>query len=239
MCTVVLLHRPGHAWPLLLGANRDEFLARPWQPPAAHWPDLPGVVAGRDAQAGGTWLGLNGAGVVAAVLNRNMTLGQQPGKRSRGSLPLIALGCGSAQAAALALGGLDGGAYRGFNMVVADPLTAWFVRGAGEGPVQVVALPPGLHMVTSAPPNDMGHPRTARHLPRFAATPPPNPPNWGAWAGLMADSSGHWAESLNVPPRGGYGTGSAALICAAPGRAEFWFAPGPPGRTPFEHVPLP
>ena len=44
MCTVVLLHRPGHAWPLLLAAIRDERIDRAWDPPAAHWPDRPGVV---------------------------------------------------------------------------------------------------------------------------------------------------------------------------------------------------
>ena len=48
MCTLVLLSRPGHAWPLLVAANRDESLERPWRPPAAHWPDRPGVVGGLD-----------------------------------------------------------------------------------------------------------------------------------------------------------------------------------------------
>ncbi|MEJ0068804.1 MAG: hypothetical protein WDO24_08845 [Pseudomonadota bacterium] len=38
MCTVVLLVRPGHDWPLLLGANRDEMADRHWDPPARHWP---------------------------------------------------------------------------------------------------------------------------------------------------------------------------------------------------------
>ena len=91
MCTVVLLIRPGHAWPLLLAANRDERLDRAWDPPAAHWPDQPDVVAGRDRSGGGTWMGVNQAGVVAAVLNRQGSLGPAPGKRSRGELPLLAL----------------------------------------------------------------------------------------------------------------------------------------------------
>ena len=46
MCTVVLLIRPSCSWPLMLAANRDEMLDRVWDPPAAYWPDQPGVIAG-------------------------------------------------------------------------------------------------------------------------------------------------------------------------------------------------
>lgn len=70
MCTVVILYRPEHRWPLILGANRDEMLDRPWRAPGRHWPDRPDVTAGLDKLAGGSWLGLNDTGVVAGVLNR-------------------------------------------------------------------------------------------------------------------------------------------------------------------------
>jgi uncharacterized protein with NRDE domain len=55
MCTVLLRFRPGRRWPLLVAAVRDEFLERPWDPPAAHWP-RPTIIGGRDRTAGGTWL---------------------------------------------------------------------------------------------------------------------------------------------------------------------------------------
>ena len=100
MCTVVILRRPGHAWPTILGANRDEKLHRAWDPPAAWWPDRPGVVGGRDREAGGTWMAANATGVVAAVLNRPGSLGPAPGKRSRGELPLLALERATAEVAA-------------------------------------------------------------------------------------------------------------------------------------------
>ncbi|MBC7136606.1 MAG: NRDE family protein, partial [Oceanibaculum nanhaiense] len=70
MCTVILLHRPGHDWPILIAANRDEMAGRPWQSPARHWEDRPDVTAGLDVLAGGSWLGLNDHGVAAAILNR-------------------------------------------------------------------------------------------------------------------------------------------------------------------------
>src|SRR5208282_1532414 len=107
MCTVVLLLRPGHAWPVLIAANRDEMLSRPWQPPAAYWPDRPGVVAGLDELAGGSWLGINRHGVVAGILNRHGSLGPAAGKRSRGELVLEALDHADAVQAAAAFAELD------------------------------------------------------------------------------------------------------------------------------------
>lgn len=85
MCTVVLLRRPDHDWPLLLGANRDEMKDRPWSPPDRHWAEYPHVIAGCDELAGGTWMGINDDGVVACVLNRVGTLGAHPDFRSRGN----------------------------------------------------------------------------------------------------------------------------------------------------------
>src|ERR1700741_3178665 len=103
MCTVVVLRRPDHPWPIILGANRDEMLARPWKPPARHWPDRAEVVAGLDELAGGTWMGINDHGVVACILNRHGTLGPMAGKRSRGELVLDALDHADARDAAKAL----------------------------------------------------------------------------------------------------------------------------------------
>ena len=101
MCTVVVLRRPADSWPLILAANRDEMRDRPWHPPGRHWPDRPEVVAGRDALAGGSWLGLNDQGVVAGVLNRYGSLGPQDGMRSRGELVLEALDHADAARAAV------------------------------------------------------------------------------------------------------------------------------------------
>ncbi len=134
MCTVVLLRRPGARWPLLLAANRDELKSRPWRPPGRHWPDRRDVVAGLDEQAGGSWLGINDHGLVATVLNRVGTLGPETGKRSRGELVLEALDHADATAAAAALADLEPAAYRPFNLIVADPRDAYWLRHAGGLP---------------------------------------------------------------------------------------------------------
>ncbi|MBX6746998.1 MAG: NRDE family protein, partial [Acetobacteraceae bacterium] len=160
MCTVILLRRPGHAWPALIAANRDERLDRAWDPPAAWWPDRPGVIGGRDRSAGGTWMAANPAGLVAAVLNRPGSLGPAPGKRSRGELPLLALEHGSAAAAAAAIAALPAEEWRPFNMLLADRREGFFLRGTGTGRPEVEPLPAGVSMITAHDPNDLSSPRT-------------------------------------------------------------------------------
>lgn len=120
MCTIVILHRPGHPtatrWPTARGGRRGR-----------HWASRPEVTGGLDITAGGTWLARNDAGVIAAVLNRINTLGPAPGRRSRGELPLRALAAGTARAAAQVIGDVDAAAWRPFNMVVADAREAFWI----------------------------------------------------------------------------------------------------------------
>ena len=241
MCTVVLSVRPGHAWPLLLAANRDERLDRAWDPPGAYWPDRPGVVAGRDRTGGGTWMAMH-RGLVAAVLNRPGSLGPAPGKRSRGELPLLAAGEAGAEAAVAAVLRLDAGSYRPFNLVVADARGATFVRGLGRGRPEAVALAPGVHMVTAHDPDDEASPRVARHLPRFRAAPAPDPASgdWAAWRAILSDSAGPPAAAIEVPGVGGFGTVCASLAAAGAAGEQVWlFAPGPPSEAAFAPVASP
>jgi uncharacterized protein with NRDE domain len=248
MCTVVILRRPTAAWPLILAANRDERVARPWQAPGRHWPDRPDVVAGHDELAGGTWLGLNDTGVVAAVMNREGSLGPDPQKRSRGELPLEALDHADADAAVAALGHLDGGAYRPFNLVIADNRDAYWLKSTGAGPVAVTPLDAGLSMLTARDLNDTSSPRIAAFLPLFQEVAPPDPENarWEAWQALMAagrpeDPAGPDA-AMAIATEGGYGTVSGSLIALPrdmPKARPVWhFCGGRPGIAPYDEVRL-
>lgn len=236
MCTVILLRRPGHAWPLLLAANRDERLDRAWDPPGPYWPGLTG---GRDRTAGGSWMAMGQDGVVAAVLNRPGSLGPEAGKRSRGELPLLAAAAPSAEAGAARIAALDGGLWRPFNMVVADSRAAFFLRGLGQGAPEMVPLGPGVTMVTAQDPNDLASPRTRRHLPRFRAAPPPEPDrdDWAGWEALLADGSvgeAGIAEALCVPPVQGFGTVCASVVGLGATGARVWrFCPTAPGKAAF------
>lgn len=230
MCTLILLRRPGHAWPLLLAANRDERLDRAWEAPAEFWP---GITGGRDASGGGTWLALSRGRVVAGVLNRPGSLGPAPGKRSRGELPILAVGEGSAAVAAERVAAMDAGLYRPFNLVIADAATAWFIKGLGEGRPLAQTLPEGVSMVTAHDPNDASSPRTRRHLPRFHAAQPPDPDagDWAGWEALLRDSGGARAEQLQVPEAGGFGTVCSSLIALGAAGARIWRFAASPGAA--------
>ncbi len=249
MCTVVTLFRPGHAWPLLLAANRDELTDRAWSPPARHWPSRPGTTAGRDHEAGGTWLGINDSGVVAGILNRVGSLGPAHGKTSRGILPLLALDHDTAEAAADALTTLDGHDFRPFNMVIGDTSGAWWVRWAGnetENRPSASPIPEGLHMLTALDIDDETSPRVRRPLPLFraAAAPAPEENDWSGWAARLADRSrddiNQESGAVLIDGPGGFATTSSSLIgLARDGRHTIWhFAAGPPDKVSFVPVSL-
>lgn len=226
----------------MLAANRDERLDRAWDAPAAWWPAHPGIVAGRDRTAGGTWMALGPAGVVATVLNRSGSLGPAEGKRSRGSLPLLGAGTPNAVTAVRVLAALPVAEWRPFNMVVADHESGFFLRGLGHGAVEAVPLPDGISLVTAQDPNDLTNPRTARHLPRFRAALPPVPEqqDWAGWEALLADAGGDPAARLRVPPTDGFGTVCSSVLALGAGGQRVWrFAPGPAGTATFAAVALP
>src|SRR6202048_1445933 len=147
MCTLVILRRPGHRWPVLIGANRDEMIDRASKPPGRHWPDRPELVAGRDILAGGSCLGINDWGVAAAVLNRHGSLGPAPDRRSRGELVLEALDPAEPALAARALADLDPEAYRTFNLIIADDRHGFWLRHAAGPRVELKPLKDGLSMI--------------------------------------------------------------------------------------------
>ena len=256
MCTTVILRRPGHDWPLILAANRDEMNDRPWRPPGRHWPDRPEVVAGLDETAGGSWLGLNDHGLVAAILNRRGSLGPQAGKRSRGELVLEALEHAEAETAADALADLNPYAYRSFNLVVADSRSGFWLRHRdqpGARTIEALPLPDGLSMLTARDLNDAESPRIGNYLPRFrtAAAPDPESGDWQAWQALLAsrsnDSNDDPFGAMTVVTDAGFETVSASLIAlpapllrrdGAPRKPVWLFAAGRPDQTAYHSVAL-
>ena len=248
MCTVVLLRRPGHDWPLIIAANRDEMADRPSAAPSRHWPDRDNVTAGLDKLAGGTWIGVNDDGVVAAALNRVGGLGPHPEFRSRGELPLEALDHAEAKVAAEALSNLEPGAYRPFNLIVADAFDAFWLRGTGQD-VSAAPIPPGVSMITAHDLNDAGSPRIRHFRALFEAAPMPDPENgtWDDWANLLRSRQHeHGAgpgEAMAIDAEGGYGTVSSSLIAlpdpVRPGvKARWMYADGSPDDAAFQSVEM-
>ncbi len=249
MCTLVMLRRPDHPWPVIIGANRDEMIDRPALPPGRHWPDRAEVTAGLDLLGGGSWLGVNDWGVVAAVLNRHGSLGPAVGMRSRGELVLEALDHADAVAAAGALSDLDPTAYRTFNLVLADNRDAFWLRHDGSARISAHPVAEGLSLLASGNFDDPATPRLGLARPRFAAVAPPDPgrDEWGGWQDLLSDAGaprGAPTETgLRFRTARGYGTVSSALIAlpAEPSperRIRFRFAAWLPEPAPWCDIML-
>ena len=86
MCLIFLAWRRHPDYRLVVAANRDEFYARPTAP-AGYWPEAPDVLAGRDLEGGGTWLGVTRTGRFAALTNyRRGDDGHIPDAPTRGRL---------------------------------------------------------------------------------------------------------------------------------------------------------
>ena len=238
MCTIVLLLRPGHSWPLVIAANRDEMADRPSLPPARHWPDRPDVVAGLDELGQGTWMGVNDYGLVAAILNRTGSLGPMAGKRSRGELPLEALDHADADSAVQALCGLNAAAYRPFNMVVADNTRAYWLRSDGMGDISAFPMAAGVHMLTASELDDPESHRIRHNLDHFIQADPPDPDtgDWQAWMNILAHGKG---MSFHLP--NGFGTVSSSLLALPSvecfGKPPVWlYTHSPPGLAPYTPV---
>jgi uncharacterized protein with NRDE domain len=145
MCLIVFAWRPGHAQPLIVAANRDEFYARP-SLPLAQWPDAPAVYAGRDQEAGGTWLGVNADGRFAALTNIRDPH-QPPARKSRGEL--VARFLSGSLPLEQYLAEINGRSleYAGFNLLVGTREELWHYNARDSVPTQ---LPAGVYGLSNA-----------------------------------------------------------------------------------------
>jgi uncharacterized protein with NRDE domain len=145
MCLAVLALDAHPRYRLVAAANRDEFHARPTQP-AHWWPEAP-ILAGRDLQQRGTWLGVSRNARFAFVTNVREPGRHDPAARSRGALvpAVLADGRGMPQAMVSVVdAAMD---CNGFNLVGATAQSAAF--GSNRG-AHSQALLRGVHGVSNA-----------------------------------------------------------------------------------------
>lgn len=144
MCVVAFAWRSHPRWRLVLAGNRDEAHARPTAP-VARWP-TGGVIAGRDLQSGGTWVGLDRHGRVAVVTN--VRAGRAPPHRgpSRGVLPSAFLAGPADAATATAARLAEAADYAPFNLMLADAEACWHL---GNHPLQRGRLAAGVHGISN------------------------------------------------------------------------------------------
>ena len=146
MCVLFFAYRRHPRCRLVFAGNRDEFYARPTSA-AGWWRDCPDVLAGRDLEAGGTWLGVTRANRWAVVTNVRDLPAHHEAARSRGDLVRDFL-CRDTLAERFATEVFtDRMAYNPFNLLVDDGAALWYVSTHTEAPV---ALAPGLYGLSNA-----------------------------------------------------------------------------------------
>ncbi|MEZ5506646.1 MAG: NRDE family protein [Gammaproteobacteria bacterium] len=120
MCLILIALQQHSRYPLVIAANRDEYFRRP-AAPADFWADTPQLLAGRDLQAGGTWLGITRSGRFAAVTNVREPGRQRSDARSRGDLTTGFLTDTRDPQDYLAQLGAEADTYNGFNLICGTP----------------------------------------------------------------------------------------------------------------------
>ncbi len=141
MCLILFAWRCHPRYPLILAANRDEYFARPTAAMAT-WPDWPGIVAGRDLQAGGTWFGLARDGRFAAVTNYRDPHSFSAGALSRGRLVVDYLLSGVDPWRFCSLHQQEWPRYNGFNLLLGTADGLVYASNRLARPEQVE---PGVH----------------------------------------------------------------------------------------------
>ena len=141
MCLIIVALQQHPEFPLIVAANRDEFLIRPTRP-AAFWPENPELLAGRDLQGGGTWLGMSRQGRFAAVTNVREKHRPMHGQRSRGWLTSEFLANGTDTPAFARNVQQQGEEFAGFNLFLGDGRELWYLSNRGATPRR---LTPGLY----------------------------------------------------------------------------------------------
>ena len=154
MCLIVFAWRVIPGLPLVACANRDEYYDRP-ATPAGSWPDAPNIIAGRDLQGGGSWMGVTKTGPhgpkFAALTNIRAPDERRTDAPTRGALVADFLKSDLDAPAYLDRIAGSAQAYNGFNLVLGDREGMyWFSNRAGADPRNGKALEPGIYGVSNS-----------------------------------------------------------------------------------------
>lgn len=234
MCLIAFAIGASERWPLVIAANRDEFLDRPTQP-LKRWRTDAGheVISGRDLRAGGTWLGVSPAGRVAMLTNVREARPTAE-EQSRGGL--VTRWLEGEMDAGQFMRQTDSAAYGPFNLVLGDFQTAawqWLTNRADAPGWHAQALGPGIYGLSNGA-LDTPWPKTLalkQALEAALAAPDPNTLHTTLWSALQdrQRASADKLPNTGVPlalehalssafvdfPEHGYGTRCSTVLAAS------------------------
>lgn len=243
MCLLLVLHRAVPGYPIVVAANRDEAFARKSLPPRILSPAStgePAILAPMDEVAGGTWIGVNAAGLFVGVTNRPPGT-PDPTRRSRGLLALEVLRQPDAEAALRFLEtAADPRRYNPFNLIWSDGRTAHVLHV--DDAVRREDLLPGVHVLSNlddvnkvfvteilraydpiAASRSLTPREFVRHLQRICRD------------HALKSPRGH-AICKHHESRGTVSSTILRIPTGASGDGMFLHAPGPPCRTRYEDL---
>lgn len=232
MCTLILFWRAVDGYDVVLGMNRDELATRPAEPPSV-LEGSPAVVAPRDRQAGGTWIGASGTGLFAAVSNRRGRTSTTA--RSRGLLLLDVLRTPTIPAVDILLQReTREHEYNFFNLLVGSRRELRFFRHDGQ--ISMTRGHEGLNVLTNEGANAEGDPKveTIRDLLSKASTRTAADAVRTLQATLRTHATGTGVSLCNHAMGGGTASSTILAISNAdPGENVLLYADGAPCQTPY------
>jgi uncharacterized protein with NRDE domain len=247
MCLLVVISRLVPGAPLVVAANRDEWLERP-AVAMTSLSDTPPIRGGRDERAGGTWLATSAAGLVAGLTNVPMIAPPTVPRRSRGELPLLLTrGPGALQAARALQSSIRSEEFNPCWMLCGDRDALAYIDLSAPGRPRVEPLEPGIHVLENRP---IGPSPKTDFVRAFLGTRP-----------CELDALTRRLESLlashEIPPAarsrgdnrpletsaacvhaGPYGTRSAQIVIVSDhGAPRIRFTAGPSCTSPWQELP--
>ncbi|MEL6342804.1 MAG: NRDE family protein [Myxococcota bacterium] len=214
MCTLAVCLKTRPEFPLIVAANRDEALSRPARPPLLWTPDdAPPFVAGRDERGGGSWMGINAAGVFVGLTNLWWTDFTRPRPRSRGQLVVDLLAAKDLDDAQQLLASQPVEEMGPFNVVCATTTGEGFVAASADD-LKITRLPPGVHVISNVLPMQpwAKTARVAKALQAAIEAPQGRLPNALACTLTPHTAGGSPSESVCVHTDRDYGTVSSAIL---------------------------
>lgn len=229
MCLLALIFQASDEAAVVVGANREEFYARGGEAPRLRPGRLPWA-GGADPRAGGTWLGVNAAGLLVAVTNRRKSRPpQRPNSRGLLVRELLETQPTASEAARYAAEALASGQFDGCNIVCVDARDALVVH-AGDT-LDVRALPPGVHVLCNRDVNDPTDRRVVHVRQRLLAE--ASPSALDALRRACSDCGPEGAPVCFRGPERGTVSSSLFVLPRSPGAGKYLHAQGPPDRAPY------
>lgn len=232
MCTIIIATRCAPESPLFVVANRDESLVRPSSPPALRQIEGIRALAPRDELSGGSWLGLNEAGVFVAITNR-FQVERREEHRSRGELVWSALAARNVDEALASVRSISARNYGGFHFLVADSESAEVIWSDGKT-LHELSLKPGYYALSERSFEAGESSRLEnlqRRLPQGRRLDAEVRDNFVSW--MAERDAQHPFESTCLHmPEIDYGTRSSTLVELGE-RVRFEHADGPPCETAY------